>query len=386
MRRSTMLNQEDQEILDDFVTSRNLKPGTMRAYKNAINRYIESQGTHLKELLEEAEREEEEGIRLKKRTLKKRLINHRNFLINEKNYAVVTLKKAMTMIRTIYTHYEIELPNLPKLNEKNVKKYPATYYDDLPSKELIAEAISISKPLMKSIILFICSSGCARKEVMSLNINDFMNATSDYHNCTDVYDFINEMKDKNNIVPTFKLKRNKANKYYYTFCSPEATSAIISYLNSRTDNLTPESKLFKIHQNYLSVRFSRLNRQLGGYKKGAFNLFRMHMLRKFHASNLERGDNGLSREETNSLQGRSEEGVDASYFFKDPNDLKKKYIKNMDKVMINVDVKTLTIDSPEVLELKKKALELEKENEEMKQNINKTVDDRISEVLSKYGF
>ena len=50
-----MLNQEDLEILDDFVTTRNLQPGTMRAYKNAINRYIESQGIHLKELLEEAE-------------------------------------------------------------------------------------------------------------------------------------------------------------------------------------------------------------------------------------------------------------------------------------------------------------------------------------------
>ena len=58
----------------------------------------------------------------------------------------------------------------------------------------------------------------------------------------------------------------------------------------------------------------------------------------------------------------------------------------MDKVMINVDMKTLTIDSPEVLELKKKAMELEKENEEIKQNINKTVDERITEVLEKYGF
>ena len=386
MRRSTMLNQEDLEILDDFVTTRNLQPGTMRAYKNAINRYIESQGIHLKELLEEAEQEEEEGIRLKNRTLKKRLIIHRNYLINEKDYSTVTLKKAMTFIRTIYHHYEIEIPNIPKLNEKNVKKYEAIYYDDLPSKELIAEAISISKPLMKSIILFISSSGCARKEVMSLTIGDFMRATSDYHNCADVYSFIDEMKHQDNIVPTFKLKRNKVNKYYYTFCSPEAVNAIIGYLNSRTDKLTPESKLFNIHQNYLSVRFARLNRQLGGYKKGAFNIMRMHMLRKFHASNLARGENGLTLDEIDSLQGRSKDIVQSSYFYDDPNELKKKYIANMDKVMINVDIKTLTIDSPEVLALKKEAEKLKEENEEIKRNINKSVDERISEVLSKYGF
>lgn len=221
---------------------------------------------------------------------------------------------------------------------------------------------------------------------MSLTIGDFMEATCEYHNSTDVYDFINELKDQDNIVPTFKLKRNKVNKYYYTFCSPEAVTAITSYLNSRTDNMTRESKLFNIHINYLSVRFARLNRQLGGYKKGAYNIMRMHMLRKFHASNLARGENGLTLDEIDSLQGRTKDSVQSSYFYDDPKELKKKYIKNMDKVMINVDMKTLTIDSPEVLELKKKAMELEKENEEIKQNINKTVDERITEVLEKYGF
>lgn len=59
---------------------------------------------------------------------------------------------------------------------------------------------------------------------------------------------------------------------------------------------------------------------------------------------------------------------------------------NIDKVLINYDKKELTFESPEVLELKKRAVELEKENEAIKQNINKAVDDRISEVLAKYGF
>jgi DNA-binding protein H-NS len=38
------------------------------------------------------------------------------------------------------------------------------------------------------------------------------------------------------------------------------------------------------------------------------------------------------------------------------------------------------------LELKKKAAKLEKENAEIKQNINKAVDDRISEVFNEYGI
>ena len=54
--------------------------------------------------------------------------------------------------------------------------------------------------------------------------------------------------------------------------------------------------------------------------------------------------------------------------------------------MINYDKKELTFESPEVLALRKRAAELEKENEEIKSNINKAVDERINEVLSKYGF
>ena len=59
---------------------------------------------------------------------------------------------------------------------------------------------------------------------------------------------------------------------------------------------------------------------------------------------------------------------------------------NIDKVLINYDKRELTFESPEVLELKKKAEKLEKENAEIKQNINKAVDDRISEVFNEYGI
>ena len=109
-------------------------------------------------------------------------------------------------------------------------------------------------------------------------------------------------------------------------------------------------------------------------------------MRKFHASNLARGENGLTIEEIDSLQGRSKTKTHNSYFLDDPKELRKKYIANIDKVLINYDKKELTFESPEDLELRKRAAELEKENEEIKHNINKAVDDRINEVLSKYGF
>jgi len=350
-----MLNEKDEELLQTLCLERNIMHSTMVRYRTIIHFYTESQGLPLYELIQEAEKEEDEGIRLKNRTIKKRLISHRNYLINERNYSLVTVQKTMTGLRTIYNHFEIELPKLPQLNNKNVKKYETIYYNDLPTKELIKKAVNHSKPLMKAIILFITSSGCARAETTSITIQDFITATNEYHHSTDIYDVINELKNKEDIIPIFHIKRLKTNNYYYTFCSPEATKAILDYLETRTDQLKPEGQLFKINKNYLNVKFKELNDQLGGYSKGCYSLLRTHMLRKFHASNLARGENGLSLDEIDSLQGRSKDNVRQSYYFDDPKELRKKYITNIDKVTILDQVHTITIDSPEVQKLKEKA-------------------------------
>ena len=347
-----MLNPKDEELLQTLCLERNIMHSTMVRYRTIIHFYTESQGLPLYELIQEAEKEEDEGIRLKNRTIKKRLINHRNYLINERNYSLITVQKTMTGLRTIYNHYEIELPKLPQLNNKNVKKYETIYYNDLPTKELIQKAVNHSKPLMKAIILFITSSGCARAETCSISIQNFITATSEYHNSNNIYDVIDELKEKEDIIPIFHIKRLKTNNYYYTFCSPEATQAILDYLETRTDKLT---KLFKINKNYLNVKFKELNDQLGGHSKGCYSLLRTHMLRKFHASNLARGENGLSLDEIDSLQGRSKDNVRQSYYFDDPKELRKKYITNIDKVTILDNVHTITIDSPEVARLKEKA-------------------------------
>lgn len=380
------MHKEDIPILDEICLTRNLSKSTRKNYEQSIRSYTESQGLTLKELLIEAEEEEEKGVRLKHRNVKKRLIIFQNYLLNEKGLSKSTIKKQVQIIRYLYRHCEIELPNIPKLNEKHVRDYEPIYYDDLPTKELIQEALNISKPNMKAVILFIISSGCAREETLSLSINDFITATNQYHNSTDIYEVLEELKRQENIVPIFKLRRRKTNQYYYTFCSPEATDAIVYYLESRTDLLTPEKQLFKFEKTYFQKKFIELNNSLGGHKKGCYGIFRSHMLRKFHASNLARGENGLTVEEIDSLQGRMKDKMHKPYFLDDPQELRKKYIMNIDKVLINYDKKELTFESPEVLELKKRAVELEKENEAIKQNINKAVDDRISEVLAKYGF
>ena len=117
--------------------------------------------------------------------------------------------------------------------------------------------------------------------------------------------------------------------------------------------------LFRSNERYLNRAFQELNDRLGLGRLNGKAILRPHMLRKFHASHLYNAENGLSLDEIDSLQGRSKEKTRQSYYFNSIDDLKKKYIRNIDKVTLLDEVHTITVDSPEVEMLKEKAAKIE---------------------------
>ena len=358
----------DQELLDDFQKRRNLKPSSMRQYKTTFKKYSEYNQMPLTELLLEAEREEDERIPQRRRTLLTRLLDFRNHLTKKykKNY----VKSAMTKTLTLYTTYGLEIPKLPAQSEKNMNEPIPISFKDLPDKEIIKSSLKITTPLMKAIILFMSSSGAARTEMLSLTIQDFIDSTNLYHNSNDIYEVIEILRERDDVVPTFKLKRQKTDKWYYTFCSPEAVSAILDYLLSIKKPIMNEDKLFQYHEVTVCYKFQEINDELGLGKKGTYNRFRSHMLRKFHASNLK--NHGMSKEDINQMQGKGQNLVDEAYFFDDPNILREKYIEHLAAVTIEWDVNNIDIKSPEFIELEARYNEKETELKEM--------DDRLSAI------
>ena len=130
------------------------------------------------------------------------------------------------------------------------------------------------------------------------------------------------------MVPTLYLKRIKTDKYYYTFCSPEASHEIVKYLKTRPD-LKMTDKLFDFTASTLLARFQEINDSMGWGFKGKYRFFRSHTLRKFHASNI-----GLSAEYIDELQGRSKNYVHSTYIKPNPEALKRIYKSAMKNVMI----------------------------------------------------
>ncbi len=95
------------------------------------------------------------------------------------------------------------------MNEKSIQKPQPIYFNDLPDKAIIREAVAIANPVMKAIILFICSSGCAMVKILSLTIHDYLNALSKYlpGRNIGIFEIIDLISDNDNIVPTFNVGR-----------------------------------------------------------------------------------------------------------------------------------------------------------------------------------
>ena len=312
---------------------------------------------------------------MEKRKLKKRLIAFRSYLFE--NYLGKTAKTHFGKVLTFYKHFEIEIHDLPPISKKNINQNPPINYKDLPTKEDIKNSLKYANPVMRAVILFMSSSGCARRETLNLTIQDFVDATKEYHNSQDIYDVLNELKGNDSIIPTFKIHRQKTNKHYYTFCSPEATTEIFYYLSNIDKELKNEDKLFKIGQYYFYKSFNDINDVLALGKIGDYSSFRSHMLRKFHASQLY--NSGMSRDEVDALQGRSKNSTHNSYFMEDPEKLKLKYIEHMDSVTINLDINNLDLKSPEYIKLEN---ESKKKDEKIKnyESLIMDIDSRLRRI------
>ena len=362
--------KSNEDILEEIHHAKTHSKSARKIYKNAVKQYCKQQKSTLYELIKEADYEEEQRIRWRDRKLKQRLIDFRQHLIS--NYKKNTVQNYFNSIRAIYRYYEIEIGQLPPLNTKTVNTPEPINYTDLPTKEIIKKALKIADNRMKAIILFMSSSGCAKRETLNLTIQDFINATKEYHNSNDINEVIELLKDREDIIPMFRLKRQKTNKYYYTFCSPEAVQALISYMLTWEGNINPEDKLFPIHEDYVTMMFIELNNILKLGKRGTYNRLRSHMLRKFHASQLY--NDGMSLDEVDALQGRRKDTTHTAYFMENPKKLKEKYIEHLDCLTINLYVNQLDIKSPEFVKL-------ENENTSLRTELSKM--DEIMERLTR---
>lgn len=364
--------QTNETYIKEYIQSRGLGKKTYYLFKYILNHYSKYQEKSLHELILEADNEEEQNIRWKRRTLKIRLINYRNYC--KQTMKLSSAKTYYKTVKMFYNHHEILIGKLPAWNTKNATISTPITPSDLPTKNIIREAVDIAEPLMKALILFLCSSGMSKVDCLNLTVQDFITASKNYHNEEDIQKALQIMfKSEMEIIPVFNMRRSKTNKYFITFCSPEATQEIINYLLLRDKRnkkyhrplLTATDKLFKISPAHYQTKFAELNNTMKLGKTGTFNRLRGHMLRKWHATQLEK--NGMSRHLVNILQGKSNGSVDDVYFYTDEETLRNEYLQALDGVLVFTEVKEVTKYSPEYLNIVDENKKLKVEIEKVKQ-------------------
>lgn len=313
----------EDKFFEQFCIDRNLKESTKKGYISALNIYCKLHRKSVSELLDEAMVDEDNGVVLKNRRIKRRLLKFRNFLLDD-DFSPNTSKTYFQKVKTFYLHFELELPYIPPAN---YDKGYVTGYGDLPTHDDILNAVNSVDLDLKAVILFMASSGTAKAETLSITVGDFVKGTRDYHKSGDLRDILMFLKGRGDVVPTLYLRRVKTDKWYYTFCSPEASSAIVDYLLTR-EGLCLDDMLFDFSSSLLLSRFQELNDRMGWGFKGRYRFFRAHTLRKFHASNI-----GLGAEYVDALQGRSKNMVHETYIKTNPRWLKELYVGVMGNVM-----------------------------------------------------
>ena len=322
------------EILERFFHERNSSQSTVTTYTRVVGIYENFTGKSLDNLLELADDEEYNNIRWKNTDTRRYIITFREFLYGK--YNVSTAKLYLTAIITIYRHFEITIPPLPYYSTKHARRTDPLLPEQLLDRDILRECIQISSPVVKSLILFMSSSGVSRIDVLNLTIDDYLEATKDYHSHQDSVKYaIREMRDcETPIIPMFHLTRQKTGQQYVTFCSHEAVKSINAYLLTRTEILHRTQPLFRIHERYFNTIFERLNEHFQLGKVGNWNRIRSHMLRKYHASQL--AEAGVSTDHINLLQGRKIPGIaHETYIRIKPETLREEYIQALPYIVIS---------------------------------------------------
>ena len=111
---------ENDPYFVGLCQNRNLKPNTITWYGKALKYYCLFLNKTPTELIEEAIREEEDGVRKINRKIRNYQIRYRKHLI-EKGNSSLTIKNSMATVRSFYNEYEIELPKI-KLNLPNEER------------------------------------------------------------------------------------------------------------------------------------------------------------------------------------------------------------------------------------------------------------------------
>ena len=378
----------DVNILDYWFEKRNLSPATRELYTYAITQYSNVIGKTITELHDEADDEEEKGIRLKRRKYSNYVIEFKKYL-TKNNKSEQTIRLYLTGVKSFYQANDIRTPEITMRKGEMVME---KNYGHLLTKEEIQKMAAAAYPRTRAIIYIMAMSGMSQREVRDLTLKKFLDSVGrslhkELETLEELFKYEEVLKDT--IIP-LEITRKKVHYRYHTFLPPEATIQILIYLKGRIygenervkiknyeDPLFVKSDGLKLTNRSITSTFNSIGQRCGfKHEYGSYRSWRSHGLRKYFISTIinSLGDHILA----DYLAGHKIDSLKRSYWYADPEVLKEKYLKALPFLSLE-NVEVHSIQSPEFVKVeselndtKKRLKRLEKYFEEI-EGINKLI-------------
>lgn len=232
----------DDTYIKNWLSGIGAKPNTKLIYVDCLRSYTE----FLKKTPEQIIIESEEDIKSGKLMRERRIVNDlREFRehLDSSDIAPMSIKSRLTGVRSFYNYYNIQLPVLPR---SATKARPQTKHREIPNKNDIRDILNIADPLEKTIVLTGVASGLAINEISNLKVQEFL----------DGY-------DKETEITTLHLIREKVGYEFYTFLTPEASRAVLAYLEFRNRTSERNNALMQEHLQKQRVNYDNKGKAIG---------------------------------------------------------------------------------------------------------------------------
>ena len=434
----TIEDLQKERYYRKYVQKKNITPETLRSYNIALCHFCNANAKRFDELIDEVKEEQYPYIDDNGRIHE----YDPNFgKIDDYIYSMVpyltergnnnnSIEININRLRAVLNALSIKLPKKIEFPKEDDDWYVLT-------KDEIKYVLNISYLHHQAAIVFIAHTGIRLKDVTSFKIQDFMKATERYHHCTEIDDFLEKAPD--DMWGFWEFIPNKTKKHNI-LCkvpnSPESSNLLLNSLRQRKKSIERYNKkygtdlrlektdaLFSSRTNKfkgpiqpasLTVEFFRKNKDLirernrvlkkklddGEISKETFHQlieetpkFHAHGLRKFFITALARKRVHLR---ASALMEGHKPYMEQDRSYVDEDELEDLIFSEYENIIPAISFEKDEVDFTiskrnkelelEIIELKKEAQILKNENQEIKENINQAVDDRITEVLNKYGF
>lgn len=383
-----MVDIDNDPKLLKYFRKRHLEDETKILYTTIFKNYYHATGLTPTHAIEEADYDEDNINRMKRRRIVDHLDDFEEYL--EENFSESTLKVFMSITRTFYRFYEITVPNSVR---RPPNPTPETSLEDIPNVGHIKKAIDFADIKYKAIILLLASSGMRQGDCRGLTLKHFINALKKYVklSLTDLKDisYVRELLPEKIGPLWWTIWMEKKKRYYTCFSTPESLEYILRYLEHHPPHDFKENTyLFRNYKRrgYNTFKQNKDNNKVGtGFisrttlnnyfrsinrrckypiRHNGYIFFNPHSLRSWFANQGADIENGIGEKNTRMLMGhRVRDSTGRSYIKPNYKKLYNLYYKNMDIFTIynKVEVHDVTDDRLAEIEQQRKKEKIEYE-------------------------